>query len=532
MVNRVNPYNSKRSTVYSKGGMAATSQPLAAWTAATILSKGGNAVDAAIAAAACLTVTEPCSNGIGSDAFALVWYKDKLFGLNSSGKSPAGISADEIKRLGHSQMPAYGLIPVTVPGAPGAWAELSERFGELSLEEVMAPAIGYARDGYPVSGLTARRWHRAYKTYSALGAEEYAPWFETFAPKGRAPYEGEIFCCKSMADSLERIAQSRACDFYSGHLAQKIDDFSRKHGGFLRKADLEGFRPEWIEPVYIDYRGFRIWEMPPNSQGIVTLAALGILNGFDPSSEDEAAILHKRIEAIKLAFADAKAYVTDPLCMKENVEDLLSQSYAEERRKMITDKAMLPLPGKPPTGGTVYLCTADKWGNMVSFIQSNYMGFGSGIVIPSTGISLQNRGHTFSLEQDHINYLRPCKRTYHTIIPGAVTKDGKALAVFGVMGGYMQPQGHIQVISRLIDEGCDPQTALDAWRWRWNEGRGISVEDEMPLHLVEKLEAMGHEISVVPKSEAFGCGQIIMKAKNGVLSGGSDPRADGLVIGI
>jgi gamma-glutamyltranspeptidase / glutathione hydrolase len=526
-----NPYSSQRMTVYAKKGMVATSQPLAAQAGLDILKKGGNAVDAAIATAACLTVVEPTSNGIGGDAFALVWTKGKLHGLNASGPAPKGISIEEVKKAGHDKMPKFGWFPVTVPGAPAAWAELSSRFGKLSLKEVLQPAISYAEDGYPLTPILGKYWKRAYETYKReLKGAAFESWFQTFAPDGRAPEVGEVWRSPDHAQTLRDIAETNAESFYRGALAQKIGEASESQGGFLRSEDLASFYPEWVEPIKVNYRGYDVWEIPPNGQGIVALMALNTLKGFDFTEKESAETYHKQIEAIKLAFMDAKKYVTDRSRMSVTVEGLLSEAYAKKRRELIEAEALQPEPGVPPSGGTVYLATADDEGNMVSFIQSNYMGFGSGVVVPGTGIGLQNRGHDFSLDPDHDNALEPGKKTYHTIIPGFLTKDGEAVGPFGVMGGYMQPQGHVQVVMNTVDFHLNPQSALDAPRWQWMEDKKVLVERSLPAHIADELARRGHDVQVALDSGNFGRGQIIWRdPETGVLAGGTEGRTDGTI---
>ena len=523
------PHHSKRKVLYGANGMTATSQPLAVQAGLDILKQGGNAIDAIVAMAACLTVVEPCSNGIGGDAFALVWTGGKLHGLNASGPAPKGISAAAVRKLGYDAMPEHGCIPVNVPGAPSAWAALSEAFGRLPLSQVLKPAIFYAAEGYPVSPGIAEQWSGALNRYKEYGEDCYIPWMETFAPGGQAPKAGEIWRCEDMARTLERIGATQADAFYRGELTEKIDHHFKKLGGFVRREDLEEYRSEWVEPVRVNYRGYDVWELPPNGQGIIALMALNILEGFDFTAKNTADTYHKQMEAVKLAFADGRRYITDPRRMKVSVQELLSKAYAEERRKLIMDRAMEPIYGQPQKGGTVYLASADGEGNMVSYIQSNFSGFGSGLVVPGTGISLHNRGLTFSLDPDHVNYLEPGKQTYHTIIPGFLTKADKAVGAFGVMGGYMQPQGHVQVLMNTIDFGLNPQAALDAPRWQWMEGKRICVEHEVPISITEALMCQGHQIEIKPKSSFFGQGQILWRQDNGVLHGGTEPRADGAV---
>lgn len=521
---------SRRNVVYAKKGMVATSQPLAAQAGLEMLKKGGNAIDAAIAAAVCLTVVEPTSNGIGGDAFALVWSDGKLHGLNASGPAPKSISAESIIRAGYDKIPNYGWLPVTVPGAPSAWAALSERFGKLSLAEVMGPAINYADEGYPLSPTVAEAWGKAYKLYSAtLKGEEFKYWFDVFAPDNRAPKPGELWRSPGHGETLGRIATTGAGDFYKGDLAERIADFSKKYGGYLRLEDLEGYRPQWVEPINISYRDYDVWELPPNGHGMAALMALNILKGFDPSEGDNALYIHRQIEAMKLAFADCFEYISDPKAMKVPVEALLSKEYAAVRRKLIGSVAISPGPGTPPGGGTVYLAAADGDGNMVSFIQSNFWGFGSGLVVPGTGISLHNRGSSFSLDSSHVNCIAPQKRPYHTIIPGFLTKDDTPVGPFGVMGAFMQPQGHVQVISNTVDYNMNPQDALDAPRWQWTKDRKVFLERQFSSEVADKLRAMGHDIKGHDDIPSFGRGQIIWRMKDGTLVGGTEPRADGTI---
>lgn len=522
-------YPSRRNVVYGHKGMVATSQPLAAQAGLEIIKAGGNAVDAAIATAACLTVVEPTSNGLGSDAFALVWINNKLHGLNSSGYSPKNISIDKLKDRGLKEIPKYGVIPVMVPGAPAAWAELSKKFGKLPLEEVLKPAINYARNGFTVSVNVKQAWDEAYKIYSRENKEELKYWFETFTKDGKTPKFGELWKLPYHAETLESIGKTYAESYYRGHLADKIDAFFKEYNGYLSKEDLADYYPEWVEPISANYRGYDVCEIPPNGQGLVALMALNILKGFDFTNKDNSDTYHKQIEAIKIAFADGLKYITDKNLMKADLNILLSEDYAIERRKLVTDKALLPEAGNPFSGGTVYLCTADGEGNMVSYIQSNYLGFGSGVVIPETGIALANRGHNFSFDDCHDNCLMPHKKTYHTIIPGFLMKDGKAVGPFGVMGAFMQPQGHVQVVTNLIDFHMNPQEAIDAPRWQWVSDKNIQVEPTVPLHIIKDLVRRGHNVTIQPMPATFGRGQMILRTEEGTLIGGTEPRTDGQI---
>lgn len=524
------PYTGSRTPFYAKNGMVCTSQPLAAQAGLDILRQGGNAVDAAIVTAACLTVVEPASNGIGGDAFALVWTGGQLHGLNSSGPAPGSLSIEALKARGYDEIPQLGVIPVTVPGAPAGWAELSRRFGKLPFADVLRPAIRYAEEGYPLSPTVALLWEAAFQTYSRQTGKPFAAWFETFAPAGRAPKAGETWSSPDHARTLRMIAESNAEAFYRGELADRIEQFVAEHGGFLTKADLAAFRPEWVDPIRATYRGYDVWEIPPNGQGLVALLALNILNRFEMPEQPSADTYHLQIEAMKLAFADGKAYITDSRRMKTRVEDLLSEAYGCERGELITDRAGLPEAGRPSSGGTVYLATADAEGNMVSYIQSNYLGFGSGTVVPGTGISLQNRGYNFSMDPNHANCLAPGKRTYHTIIPGFLTRDGVPVGPFGVMGGFMQPQGHVQVLMNTIDFHLHPNAALDAPRWQWTNDRRVLVEPHFPTHIAQELRRRGHDIELSLATLDFGRGQIIWRDPDtGVLCGGCESRTDGAV---
>lgn len=520
------PYESRRTLVYGNKGMVCSTQPLASQAGLDILKEGGNAVDAAVATAAALTVLEPTSNGIGGDAFALFWDGNKLKGLNSSGPSPKSISIDKVKDRGYDQMPKHGWIPVTVPGVPGGWAELVKKEGNLALKEVLKPAIEYAEGGYPVSPTVGKYWKFAYDAYSKLEGDQFKHWFDVFAPKGRAPVIGETWKSPMHAKTFRGLAETEAESFYSGELGDKTAEFSQEYGGYLTKKDLETFRPEWVEPLSVDYRGHDIWELPPNGQGIIALMALNILKDFSLEEKESVDTYHKQIESIKLAFEMGRQHITDPDFMDVPPDELISDQQADALRERIGDRAQTPHEYEPMEGGTVYLATADKEGNMVSYIQSNYMGFGSGLVVPGTGIAIQNRGNTFSLDPEHINSLQPGKRTYHTIIPGFITKGGEPIGPFGVMGGYMQPQGHLQVISNMIDFDLNPQAALDAPRWRWKEKKEVVLEDSFSKQMGRALGRKGHRVSYALHSGGFGRGQIIMKNDNGYV-GAAEPRADG-----
>ena len=524
-------YASRREVVYSRRGMVCTSQHLAAQAGLDMLKHGGNAVDAALATAICLTVLEPTSNGLGSDAFALIWMDGKLHGINGSGWSPAALTRERLVSEGYKEMPLRGWYPVMVPGAPATWAEVHRRFGKLPFNELFEPAISYAREGYVVMPNLA-----AMLAYSADVFQAYRdnplfqPLFDTFFPHGQAPMAGDILTLPDLANSLELLRDSHCQSLYEGELAEAIIDWSVKTGGLLRAGDLSEYRPQWVDPIHTAYRGYDVWEIPPNGHGLVVLMALNIVKGFTfDKQRDDVESIHRQIEAMKLAFVDGKKYIADPRFMKTSVSDWLSESYAEGRRRAIRDQARMPEPIDVNSGGTVYLCTADGDGNMVSFIQSNYNGFGSGIVIPGRGIALNDRGHNFSMDKASDNCLGPRKKSYHTIIPGFLTKDGKAVGPFGVMGAFMQPQGQLQVLLNTIDYHLNPQAALDAPRWQWMGGKIIEVEPEMPQDIVYGLRLRGHDVVVKGDIQTYGRGQIIWRSEAGILMGGTEPRADGTV---
>ncbi len=523
------PYASRRNVVFARRGMVATTQPLAAQAGLQVLQAGGNAIDAAIATAAALTVVEPNANGIGGDSFALIWHGGQLHGLNASGPAPRGLTLDRLTAQGLTEVPRYGALPVTVPGTPASWAAMAARFGRLPLTTSIAGAIELARHGFPVSPTVAYAWQQATRIFKTQCREpHFRHWFDTFSPDS-APLAGELWHAPDHANTLQSIAETNADSFYRGPLAQRIAAFVQSAGGCLHEDDLASFVVDWCKPISVNYRGYDVWEIPPNGQGLVTLMALNILQGFEFRERDTLQTYHRQIEAIKLAFADGLAHIADPAHMRISVADLLSAAYANERRRLIGTQALDPLPGEPPRGGTVYISTADDQGNMVSMIQSNYMGFGSGLVVPGTGIGLQNRGNNFSMDSAHPNCVAPGKRPYHTIIPGFLSRDGQAVGPFGVMGGFMQPQGHVQVVMNTVDFGLNPQATLDAPRWEWERGLRVSLEHSTPPHLCQGLAGLGHDVSWSNNRQAFGRGQIIWRNADGVLCGGTEPRADGCI---
>jgi gamma-glutamyltranspeptidase/glutathione hydrolase len=518
-----NPYAWPRKPLLASN-VVCTSQPLAAQAGLEMLAAGGNAVDAILATAITLSLVEPVSNGIGSDAYAILWDGKRLHGLNASGRSPAGWTPELF--AGHKSMPLRGWNTVTVPGCVSAWVELHGRFGKLPFEKLFQRAIRYGREGFLVSPTIAGQWE---KQVPELKSQ---PGFaEAFMPGGRAPRPGESFAWKSHADALEQIARTRGEAFYRGAIAEKIEAHARKHEAAMRASDLAAHKSDWVTPLEIDYRGYTLHEIPPNGQGIVALIALGILEHFDVRSHavDGADSLHLQIEAIKLAFADAWRYVADIDYMDVRPQQLLDKAYLKSRAKLIDlQRAQNFGHGTPPKGGTVYLTAADASGMMVSFIQSNYMGFGSGVVVD--GVSLQNRGGTFVLQPGHPNGVGPKKRPYQTIIPGFVTKDGAPVMSFGVMGGTMQPQGHAQILVRIADYGQSPQAACDGPRFRFVQGMDVSVEPDFPAGTLDELQRRGHRIVTIDDYNQFGSGQLIWKLDGGYFAA-SDPRRDGQAVG-
>jgi gamma-glutamyltranspeptidase/glutathione hydrolase len=507
--------------------VVSTSQPLATQAGIAMLRAGGNAIDAALATAIALTVVEPCSNGLGSDLFAIVWDGHELAGLNASGRAPAAWTP---KRFEHyREMPRAGWDTVTIPGAISGWVELSERYGKLPFGDLFEPAIGYARDGYAVSPVIADKWA---KVVPILG--EVPGFAEHFLPRGRALGVGEIFSSSAMAESLAKIAATRGEAFYRGELTAAMIAHAKAHGGAHALEDFAAHTCDWVAPIGIDYRGYTVHEIPPNGQGIAALMALGILEHFDLGAHkvDSAEIQHLEIEAMKLAFADVYRYVADPRTMELTPAQMLDPAYLASRAKLIDRKRAQDFRhGTPPRAGTVYLTAADASGMMVSLIQSNYMGFGSGIVVPGTGISLQNRGTGFSLREGHPNQVGPGKRPFHTIIPGFVTREGKPYASIGVMGGPIQPQGHVQTLVRLLDYRQQPQAALDAPRWKVNVGLSLDLESSVAPATRDGLAALGHSFASISDAYMdFGAGQFIVKTDAGYVAA-SDPRRDGQAAG-
>ena len=533
-----NPYSSTRLPVFARN-IVSTSHPLAAQAGLRMLWRGGNAVDAAIAAAAVLTIVEPVSCGLGSDAFCILWDGQQLHGLNASGRAPQAWTPEYFQRkYGDNPMnpPKRGIDSVTVPGAVASWVALSERFGKLPFEDLMQPAIEIAERGFLLSVVVQEKW--------AAPVEELKnqPGFaQAFLPHGRAPEVGELFQFAAAAKGLQAIGKTKGQAFYGGEIAEALERFSNANGGSLKASDFAAYQAEWVTPISMDYRGHTLHEIPPNGQGIAALIALGILDNFDLAAlqRDGVDSQHVQIEAMKLAFADVYRYVAEASSMEVTAAQLLDKSYLKERAKLIDmQRAQDFKAGNPAKGGTIYLTAADENGMMVSFIQSNYMGFGSGCVEPTYGISLQNRGHAFAVRPGGLNpanLVAPGKRPFHTIIPAFLTKDGQTVMSYGVMGANMQPQGHVQTLVRMLDYAQNPQAACDAPRWRYNEGLVINVEAGMDAHTVQGLQARGHAMEVINDSyQDFGSGQFIWRMGDPKVHGyvaASDSRRDGLVAG-
>ncbi len=531
-----------RSEVIARNGMACTSQPLATQAALDILKAGGNAIDAAIAANAVLGLVEPVSNGIGGDLFAIVWdaETEQLYGLNASGRSPRSLTLDYFNENGYEKIPYYGPLPVSVPGCVDGWFELHDRFGSMEMSDILLPAIEYAREGFPVTEVIAYYWERNARALARFPHVE-----EVYMPGGTAPAKGEIFKNPYLAETMEKIAQGGRDAFYKGEIALTIDAFIKEQGGFLSYEDLAGHRSEWVEPVSSDYRGYDIWELPPNGQGIAALQILNILEGYDIAGMGYGSpeYIHYFVEAKKLAFEDRAKYYADPDFNDIPVDELISKEYAAQRRALINpERASRQLPaGDPENGNTIYLTVADKHGNMVSLIQSNYLGMGSGMCPPGLGFILQDRGELFTLEEGHFNVYEPGKRPFHTIIPAFITKDGKPFMSFGVMGGAMQPQGHAQIVINMIDFGMNLQEAGDAPRIRhtgssqptgqvMTDGGTVYLESGIPYETIRELTRMGHTIQYTVGG--FGGYQAIMKdPENGVYYGASESRKDGQAAG-
>ncbi|KQP30579.1 gamma-glutamyltransferase [Methylobacterium sp. Leaf104] len=527
-------YPTVRMPIFGRN-MVSTSHALAAQAGIRMLWQGGNAVDAAIATAAAKTITEPCSNGLGSDAFCILWDGRQLHGLNASGGAPAAWTPDYFTRkYGAAERPPMrGWDSVTVPGAVAAWVALSERFGKLPFADLLQPAIDIAERGYLAPVVVQQKWAAAARVADLVRQPGFA---ETFLPHGRAPHVGERVTLPGIARALRAIAQTKGRAFYEGEIAEAMARHAAAHGGAMTVADLSAFRPEWVTPTAKDYRGYTLHEIPPNGQGIAAQIALGILESFDLAGlpVDGPDAQHLQIEAMKLAFADTYRYVADARAMAVTPEAMLDPAYLAARAKLIDPRRAQDFgAGNPVRGGTIYLTAADESGMMVSFIQSNFMGFGSGVVVPEWGLSLQNRGYGFVLDEASPNVVAPGKRPFHTIIPGFLTQGGAPVMSFGVMGGNMQPQGHLQTLVRMIDHGQNPQAACDAPRWRFNAGLEINAEATLPAATLQGLVERGHRVDVIEDSyQDFGAGQFIWRMGDPGTEGyvgASDPRRDGQV---
>lgn len=533
-----NPYPTIRIPVFARN-VVSTSHPLAAQAGLRMLLKGGSAVDAVIAAAAAITLVEPVSCGLGGDAFAIVWDGKTLQGLNSSGYAPQAWDIDYFKKKygvdvnGLAKAPKRGVDAITVPGVVAGWAALHERYGKLPFAELMEPAIEIAERGYAVPPVVAQKWA------AAVPELKDQPGFaHTFMPNGRAPNVGERFVFKDAAQTLRRIGASRGRDLYEGDLAEKLVSFIRENGGAHTLEDFRQYRPEWVTPISKNYRGYTLHEIPPNGQGISALMALGILEHFDVASlkVDSVESQHLQIEAMKLAMADLYRYVADPSTMEVTAEQMLDDSYLASRAKLIDPaRATHFAPGIPPSGGTIYLTAADENGMMVSFIQSNYMGFGSGVVVPGTGVSFQNRGVGFSMDPKSANVVKGHKRPFHTIIPGFLTRNGEPVMSFGVMGGDIQPQGHVQTVIRMLDYHQQPQAACCAPRWKVNRDFTLDVESTMQASTISGLQSLGHSLKAIDDPYMdFGSGQFIWRLSKDLQDGyvvASDSRRDGQAVG-
>ncbi len=532
-----NPYPTTRSPVMARN-VVATSHPLASQAGVRMLLKGGNAVDAAIAAAAALTIVEPISNGLGSDNFAILWDGQGLHGLNSSGVAPAAWNPAYFRRKHGDKFPLRGWDTVTTPGAVAGWVAMSERFGKLPFADLLEPAIELAERGHAVGVIVADKWAR-----QVPGLKDQPGYAQAFMPRGRAPLPGERFVFAEAGATLRKIALSKGEAYYRGELAEAMVAHSAANGGSMALADLAHYRPEWVTPIRKDFAGHTLHEIPPNGQGIAALMALGMLDKMDLASlpVDSVASQHLQIEAMKLAFADTYRWVADARHMTQvTAADLLDDAYLAERARLIDPRrAGDPQHGTPPRGGTIYLTAADERGMMISLIQSNYMGFGSGVVVPGTGISLQNRGHGFTLDESHPNVVAGGKRPFHTIIPGFLTKSVNGRDVpqmsFGVMGGNMQPQGHLQTLVRMLVHKQQPQAACDAPRWKVGTGLAVDFESTMKPELVDGLKALGHRFEPTPDAYMdYGSGQFIWKLSDDLDDGyvaASDSRRDGHAAG-
>lgn len=518
------PYPSRRSPVYGRA-MTASSNPLTSSLGLDVLRSGGNAIDAAVSMAIAMTVLEPTCNGLGSDLFAIVYYQGRLYGINASGPSPKKATYAFYRDRFGQEMPNFGPLTTTVPGAVDGWIQLANRFGRLPWEALFEGPIAYAREGYPVSPVVAKLWALEFEKYQKLD-ENFDTLYQAFGLDGQAPKPGQVFKNPSLAKTLEKIAKDGRGFFYEGEGARASAAYIQSQGGLLDFDDFASYQASWVDPISISYRGHEIYEMPPNGHGISVLMALGLMERSPSTPSHGEDFLHRQIEATKLSMTLARDYVCDPKFLRRPVEELLSDHFFGLQEKNLGPQSR-DFSSYKSEPSTVYLTTADQEGNMVSLIQSNYDGFGSGLVHPDYAISYNNRGANFSLVEGHPNCIGPCKRSYHTIIPGFIMKEGKALGTFGVMGAFMQPQGHVQVISNLLDQGLNPQAALDKPRWQWIGGKNLEVEKDFDPVLVQGLIKRGHQVSDPENSYAMGRGQIILRDDQGIYCGGTEKRTDG-----
>ncbi|WP_425559460.1 gamma-glutamyltransferase [Kangiella marina] len=540
-----------RSEVIAPQAMAATSQPLATQVALDVMKNGGNAIDAAIAANAALGLMEPTGSGIGGDLYAILWHEksQRLYGLNASGRSPKGLSYDklqqELETLGRDDLPPYGMLPISVPGAVDGWFELHSKFGNMPMDQVLQPAIEYAENGFPVSELIAYYWNLSVPRLSP----QPGSFKETFTIDGKAPREGQMFKNPELANTYKLLAKNGRYAFYQGEIAKKIDEFMKANGGYLRYEDLAEHDSNWVEPLGVEYKGHTLWELPPNGQGIAALQMLQTLKHFDLAEMgyNSTESIHTMVEAKKLAFEDRAKFYADLDFAKQPIDALISEEYGKKRAELITKRAARTVQAGNPNlteGDTIYLTTADSDGNMVSLIQSNYRGMGSGVVVPGLGFVFQDRGQLFSMDKSHANVYEPNKRPFHTIIPAFVTKDGKPYMSYGVMGGAMQPQGHVQILINIVDYGMNLQEAGDATRWQHmgsteptesqakylTDGGYVEIESGVSAQVLRELQQKGHDVR--SGNGGFGGYQAIMRDhEEGVYRGASESRKDGQAAG-
>lgn len=540
-----------RSEVIAPNAMAATSQPLATQIALDVMKSGGNAIDAAIAANAALGLMEPTGSGIGGDLFAIIWHEktQRLYGLNASGRSPKALTYDKLQaklqELERETIPPYGMLPISVPGAVDGWFEMHNKFGSMSMDKVLQPAINYAENGFPVSELIAYYWDLSVPRLSP----QVGSFSETFTIDGKAPREGQMFKNPELANTYKLLAKNGRNAFYKGEIAKKIDSFMKDNGGYLRYDDLASHDSNWVEPLGVEYKGHTLWELPPNGQGIAALQMLQILKNFDlaETGYNTTESLHILVEAKKLAFEDRAKFYADLDFGQQPIKELISEDYGKKRAKLIKERSARTVQAGNPNlaeGDTIYLTTADKEGNMVSLIQSNYRGMGSGVVVPGLGFVFQDRGQLFSMDKQHANVYEPGKRPFHTIIPAFVTKDDKPYMSFGVMGGAMQPQGHVQILINMVDYGMNLQEAGDATRWQHmgsteptesqqkylTDGGYIEIESGVSTQVLRELQQKGHDVR--SGNGGFGGYQAILRDhEEGVYRGASESRKDGQAAG-